>query len=288
MKVTIISSIANYEYLENGIPAIAPINPPTIVNVIRNPVLAPKPLLNPNPKPAPITLPIAAVPSGCIFNYLNTNLIINIYTIYCYLVPTRQELPKLLPGNIGYIYASKIHDEQFDTMKAYLANTKGLILDMRCYPKTYMPYIFGRWLKGGKSAFCLHTNMVVDMPGMCLFGTKGINGTDTGSHYKGKLVILVNERSQSASEYASIALASTPGAIVVGDTTAGADGDISIINLPGGGSTMISGIGVLYPDGRETQRVGVKIDKVVRPTLEGIRVRKDEQLEAAIRIIEEQ
>ncbi|WP_240609337.1 S41 family peptidase [Flavipsychrobacter stenotrophus] len=173
-------------------------------------------------------------------------------------------------------------------MKAYLANTKGLILDMRCYPKTYMPYIFGRWLKGGKSAFCLHTNMVVDMPGMCLFGTKGINGTDTGSHYKGKLVILVNERSQSASEYASIALASTPGAIVVGDTTAGADGDISIINLPGGGSTMISGIGVLYPDGRETQRVGVKIDKVVRPTLEGIRVRKDEQLEAAIRIIEEQ
>ena len=34
---------------------------------------------------------------------------------------------------------------------------------------------------------------------------------------------------------------------IVGSTTAGADGNVSRIALPGGLSTMISGIGIYYP-----------------------------------------
>jgi hypothetical protein len=36
---------------------------------------------------------------------------------------------------------------------------------------------------------------------------------------------------------------------VTGVVTTGADGNVSLIPLPGGLTTMISGIGVLYPDG---------------------------------------
>jgi len=50
---------------------------------------------------------------------------------------------------------------------------------------------------------------------------------------------------------------------------------------------MISGIGVYYPDGKETQRLGIVPDLVVKPTIEGIKKGKDELLEKAIELIRE-
>ncbi|PWT85685.1 MAG: hypothetical protein C5B56_13655 [Proteobacteria bacterium] len=49
--------------------------------------------------------------------------------------------------------------------------------------------------------------------------------------------------------------------------------------------TMISGIGVFYPDKRPTQRVGIVPDREVKPTIVGIRDGRDEVLEAALREI---
>ena len=54
-----------------------------------------------------------------------------------------------------------------------------------------------------------------------------------------------------------------PKAKVIGSTTAGADGNVSRIVLPRGISTMISGIGVYYPDGSETKRIRIVPDIVV-------------------------
>ncbi len=48
---------------------------------------------------------------------------------------------------------------------------------------------------------------------------------------------------------------------------------------------MISGIGIYYPDGTETQRKGVKIDVVVNPTIKGIKAGRDELLEKAKEMI---
>ena len=48
---------------------------------------------------------------------------------------------------------------------------------------------------------------------------------------------------------------------------------------------MISGIGVYYPDGAETQRLGIVPDVVVKPTIKGVRQGKDEVLDKAIDII---
>jgi len=89
----------------------------------------------------------------------------------------------------------------------------------------------------------------------------------------------------SQSEYTAMALRAGPRAVVVGSTTAGADGNVSMIPLPGGLVTAISGVGVFYADGTPTQRVGIVPDIEVRPTIEGIRAGRDEVLEAALRYI---
>jgi hypothetical protein len=88
------------------------------------------------------------------------------------------------------------------------------------------------------------------------------------THYGGKVVVLVDETSQSQAEYTAMALRAMPNSVVIGSTTAGADGDVSAIPLPGGLSTMFSGIGVFYPDHRPTQRLGIVPDIVVAPTVQ--------------------
>jgi C-terminal processing protease CtpA/Prc len=104
-------------------------------------------------------------------------------------------------------------------------------------------------------------------------------------HHTGEIVILVDELSQSQSEYTALAFRSAPGAKVIGSTTAGADGNTTPILLPFGLNLRMSGIGVFYPDKRPTQRVGIVPDIEVKPTIEGLRDGRDEVLEAAKREI---
>lgn len=96
---------------------------------------------------------------------------------------------------------------------------------------------------------------------------------------------MVNKLSQSQVEYTAFGLRVGDNTIVIGSTTAGADGNVSGIYLPGGIRTMISGIGVFYPDRTETQRVGIVPDIEIKPTIEGIKKGKDELLEKAIELI---
>ena len=46
-----------------------------------------------------------------------------------------------------------------------------------------------------------------------------------------------------------------------------------------------SGIGVFYPDRKETQRIGIIPDTKVRPTILGMTQGKDEVLDRAIKFI---
>jgi C-terminal processing protease CtpA/Prc len=72
---------------------------------------------------------------------------------------------------------------------------------------------------------------------------------------------------------------------IIGSTTAGTDGTARQIYLPGNLKTMITGYGVFYPDGKQTQRVGIVPDIIISPTIKGIKNGKDEVLDMAIEII---
>jgi C-terminal processing protease CtpA/Prc len=95
-------------------------------------------------------------------------------------------------------------------------------------------------------------------------------------------VLLADERTQSHAEFTAMCLQTAPSAVTIGSQTAGADGNVSLVGLPGKISTYFSGIGVYYPDGAETQKVGVRIDITVRPTIVGIQTGRDEVLEKAL------
>jgi len=82
-----------------------------------------------------------------------------------------------------------------------------------------------------------------------------------------------------------MALRTAPENKVIGSQTAGADGNVTYFQLPGGIRGLFTGLGVYYPDGRPTQRIGIVPDIEVRPTLAGIRAGRDEVLERALQYI---
>ncbi len=132
--------------------------------------------------------------------------------------------------------------------------------------------------------FAIVTCPVKTMPG--LFEQKKIRTQIyDGTKFLRKIVVIVDETTQSNGEFTTMLLQSNPNVTVVGSQTAGADGNVTNIYLPSKVPMMFSSIGVYYPNGQGTQRVGVSIDKIITPSIQGIIDGKDELLEYALSII---
>jgi C-terminal processing protease CtpA/Prc len=189
-----------------------------------------------------------------------------------------------LPNDVAYLKLSTVKAADVARYIDSATSAKGLIIDIRNYPSEFVVFALGSFLVDKPTEFARFTNGDLSNPG-AFHWTAPISLTPRQSRYKGKVAILVDETSQSQAEYTAMAFRAAPGAIVVGSTTAGADGNVSEIPLPGGFGTMISGIGVFYPDKRPTQRVGIMPDIEVKPTIAGIRAGRDEVLEEAVRRI---
>ncbi|KAA3633968.1 MAG: peptidase S41 [Bacteroidetes bacterium] len=192
---------------------------------------------------------------------------------------------QLLNEDIGYLYLGNIKSDLLPAAFELFKDTKGLVIDIRNYPSEFVVFTLGAYLHQKSTAFVKFTNGDVSCPGLFHWGPDLRIGFNNPDAYQGKVVILINEISQSQAEYTTMAFRSAPNVMVIGSTTAGADGNVSTFYLPGNIRTRISGIGVYYPDGTQTQRVGIVPDIEVKPTIKGVREGRDELLEKAMEII---
>ncbi len=189
---------------------------------------------------------------------------------------------RFINSDIAYLNTGRIKNSYLPDIMKEVEKTKGLIIDFRSYPSEFIVFTLSEYLLPNSTEFVKFSNGSIQKPGLFTFNNTLSAGRKNDNFYKGKVVILVNETTQSSAEYHTMAFRTAPGAKVIGSTTAGADGNISRFVLPGGISTAISGIGIYYPDGRETQRVGIVPDIAVKPTIKGIKENRDELLEKAI------
>jgi C-terminal processing protease CtpA/Prc len=186
-----------------------------------------------------------------------------------------------LTDEVSYLKLSSVSAAQSTDYIRKASGSKVLVIDIRNYPKEFVVFALGSHLVSKETEFARFTVPNLANPGAFVW-TRPISLRPVPPLYSGAVVILVDESSQSQAEYTAMAFRSASHAIVVGSTTAGADGNVSPIMLPGGLRTLISGIGVFYPDRTPTQQLGILPDLVVRPTIAGIRQGRDEVLEAAV------
>lgn len=197
---------------------------------------------------------------------------------------------KSIAGDVYYIDLSNIKNPgQLQSDYDRIKDSKALIVDLRRYPKNIdLSYFI---LKGNPYANAVKF----------LYPLQGAPGTfhseptdlqksdyDNPDSYKGKLILLVGNNTMSAGETCAMFLQSHANTTVIGTNTAGANGNVIYIPLPGHLRASFSSVGVAYPNGEILQKQGIKLDHIVKPTLEGIKQGKDELLEYAVKMVNKQ
>lgn len=196
-----------------------------------------------------------------------------------------REKYKILEGNIGYVNMGVLQIKDVPNTFEALKNTKALILDIRNYPQGTL-FAISNFISSQRNDFYKVTFPDLNYPGKFIWRNGRQAGKNGDLWYRGQVILLVNETTQSQAEFTAMCLQTGDNVTTIGSQTSGADGNISVIPMVGGYKTAISGLGIFYPDGTETQRKGVKIDLEVKPTIQGIQEGRDEVLEKAIWLIE--
>jgi C-terminal processing protease CtpA/Prc len=188
---------------------------------------------------------------------------------------------QMLSEDVAYVKLSSVVAADATSYIERAAEADVLVVDIRNYPGQFVPFALGGHFVEEPTPFASFTVADPANPGAFRWVPPVVIQPLTPT-FRGRVVVLVDEVSLSQAEYTAMALRSAPRAIVAGSTTAGADGNVSPIPLPGGINSLISGIGVFYPDRSPTQQIGIVPDLEIRPTIEGIRAGRDEVLEEAV------
>lgn len=191
----------------------------------------------------------------------------------------------LTSKNIIHVDNIKTADENMTIVQNNM-DSKGLIIDMRNYPyydnmKYLPPLILSKyplWISENDRSHPGNYHVK--------FGYDKVNEPEKEPNYKGRIVILVDENTQSAGETGAMMYRIAPNSMIVGRQTAGANGNIGKLCLPGGIMFQYTWNGAYYPYWEILQRKGVKIDFLVSPTVDDIKAGRDVWIEKAIEIIE--
>jgi C-terminal processing protease CtpA/Prc len=190
---------------------------------------------------------------------------------------------------IGYVDLDRLEVSEVDAMFAALERTSSIIFDMRGYPRGTAWSVAPRLnVRSARAAAQFFEPIVEpagdDEAGLATVFFQTIPSTDKPL-YRGKTVMLIDERTMSQAEHTGLFFEAANGTKFVGSQTAGSNGDITNLTLPGGISVTFSGHDVRHADGRQLQRVGLVPDVEVRPTIAGIRAGRDEVLDRAVAFV---
>lgn len=196
--------------------------------------------------------------------------------------------------NIGYIDPSKLKEGELEELMWDFRDTKGLIVDLRHYPSVFIVYPLSEYINPESRVFS-----EITLPNPALPGAFYVKEMKAGKgnynekvkestpiyDYQGRVILLMDERSISQTEFTLMALRQAPKATVIGSPSIGADGNVILVNLPGEVVFAYSGLGVYTPEGGQTQQIGLKPDIECYQTAAAIREGRDTLIEKAIELI---
>lgn len=195
----------------------------------------------------------------------------------------RKEAAIIFNDKIGYINLKYLEKDEIEIVFADFIDLDKIIIDIRNYPHGVI-YELSNFLYNDSIAFAKVFAPNIHLPGTFYYTTTCKTGMRKSRIFRGKIIILVNEETQSHAEFTAMCFQASDNSITVGSTTAGTDGNVSNILLPGGIMTSFTGLGIEYPDGTPTQRKGIKIDYFIEQSVEELQIGKDSLINFAINL----
>ena len=78
----------------------------------------------------------------------------------------------LINNDIGYIYPARYRNDELLSIKKDFEHTKGIVIDMRCYPSDFMPFTFGNYIKSNQTDFVKFECFNISRPGSFIYSGK--------------------------------------------------------------------------------------------------------------------
>ncbi|MBG6223179.1 MULTISPECIES: S41 family peptidase [unclassified Janthinobacterium] len=189
-----------------------------------------------------------------------------------------------LDKGIAYVDLDRLQTGEVDAMFDQIQGSRALILDMRGYPHGTGRAIAARLNVNDASVFAMFYQQLVTAhetsDGVQLAYPDRLYPA-LAPVYRGQVVMLINEHTQSQAEHLALAVEAATPVTFIGTPSAGANGDLREVVLPGNVHVWYSGLEVRHADGRQLQRVGVQPHITVAPSVAGLRAGRDEVLERA-------
>lgn len=181
---------------------------------------------------------------------------------------------KLITKKIGYINLAVITKKELKNSFKKFQNTKGIIIDLRNYPKNISEQDIAKQLYPNKKTFINVLMPVKNKPSFTEFSKAPLNfiknpfkaGSKNTNYYKGKIVLLVNQYTQSKAEYFGMLIQGAPNCITVGKQTAGSAMNIATYTMPDNTKINFTSMGAFYPNGKSVEGKGLKINYKITET----------------------
>jgi C-terminal processing protease CtpA/Prc len=191
------------------------------------------------------------------------------------------------PG-VWLIDLARAEMKDLDARMATLAAARGVIFDVRDYPKG-TDGVLAHLLAAPEAARWMHVAHVIrpTAPGSAppRWSSSGWDLMPAEPRIAGKVVFLTGPGAISYAESVMgyIEALHLP---IVGAATAGTNGNVRTVVLPSGAEISFTGMKVTRHDGSRSHVQGIRPTVPVEPTLAGIRAGRDEVLERALALIE--
>ena len=192
----------------------------------------------------------------------------------------------LLKDDIYYIDLDQLLIDSINAWNDKLATAKGVIFDLRGYPNSNHNVINHLLTKEEDTKWMFIPNITYPDYQNVQYEGMGWNMKPMLPHYSGKIIFLTDGRAISYAESFMGFIKDFKLATIVGQPTAGTNGNVNPLSLPGGYTISWTGMLVKNHDGTKHHLRGIVPDVYVERTIKGIAEGKDEFLDKAVEIIE--
>jgi len=199
--------------------------------------------------------------------------------------------PALLPiaplkDGVFYVDLSRASWQDINARIKELAAARGVVFDLRGYPNGNHQVLCHLLREPDKSSAWMKVPLVVlpDREGWT-YQEMGWNLITMTPHIGGRVVFLTDGRAISYSESFLSFVEHYKLGEIVGEPTAGANGNVNPLTLPGGYNVAWTGMKVVKHDGSQHHTIGILPTVPCRRTAAGVAAGRDELLEKALELI---
>ncbi|MEO5601551.1 MAG: S41 family peptidase [Cyclobacteriaceae bacterium] len=186
----------------------------------------------------------------------------------------------------GIYYISKASIEQIREKFPDLEKAKAIICDLRGYPNTNHEIISHFLHENDTSKRWMRVPQIIypDQENITGYVEMGWQMKRKKPHLGAKIFFLIDGSAISYAESFMGFIEHYNLATIVGQPSAGTNGNVNRFDIPGGYSISWTGMKVFKHDGSPLHGVGILPDVYVQKTIQGVRENRDEFLEKAIEL----